>query len=83
MFLLIFITLLFSQLLFTVQFLAILTYSLHFCLSLLSAAHTVRWLAQPWAATAKDVHFGTTTCVLLKQVSECIFLIGDICTCAM
>lgn len=45
---------------------------LPFCLSLLSAAHTVRWWAQPWAATVKAVHFATTTCVLWKQVSGCI-----------
>lgn len=33
------------------------------------AAHSVRWLAQPLAATAKAVHFATTTCALLKQIA--------------
>lgn len=43
-----------------------------FISSFLSPAHTVRWLAQPWAAIVKAVHFATTTYVLLKQVSVCI-----------
>lgn len=71
--LLIFIILLGPQLFFTlVQFEDVLISSVPFCLSLLRAAHTVRWLAQLWAATVKAVHFAITTFVLLKQVSGCI-----------
>ncbi|KAM8844232.1 uncharacterized protein tcf20 isoform 3-T3 [Spinachia spinachia] len=36
------------------------------------AVPTVKWLARPWAATAKAVRCATTTCAPLKQIAPSI-----------